>query len=275
MEQRERNIRILLVDDEELVREGLRRMLEGQPGIEIVSTATNGADALKKAATLRPDIILTDMKMPGMDGVELTRRVKKEKCHVIMLTWFEDYLGVVMDAGASGYLLKDIRRPDLVAAIRRVHKGEVVISDNISARCRAEYHPAPRKPPQEPKKPYGEDLLDGVQLVLDVPRSAARLLSLISRIEETLNSTVYRLVGSWDGKTAVTFLLDQPAPLAIVMEKLQGIPEIRSVVEIPADQLDPGLMQKMARLPERPPMEVTKTVSIELEDEVDSRGEPE
>ncbi len=139
------NIRILLVDNEEMVREALKRMLDGQWGIEIVSTAADGTDALKQLGT-RPDIIITDMKMPGMDGIELTRRIKDRgmKCQVIMLTWFADFVSAAMDAGAAGYLLKDIQRPELLAAIRRVHAGGVVMAESLGADAVQKYQ---REPP--------------------------------------------------------------------------------------------------------------------------------
>ncbi len=265
-----KNIRVLLVDDHQVVREGLQHMLDGEDGIEVVCSAASAPDALNKATVFRPDIILTDIKMPGMDGVDFTRRIKERglKCHVIMLTLFDEYLSLAMDAGASGYLLKDIKRQDLVEAIRKVHQGHVVIASNITSQRRSEYQRRANNASEDPKTPVGsncsENLLAEVQLVLDAPSDAAQLMALINRVEETLDSTVHRLVGSWKGNTAITFPMATPTPLRVVMQKLQRIPEVQSVVEIPSSgRVDPSLARKTAALP-KPPSECSKTVYIEL-----------
>ncbi len=265
-----RNIRILLVDDHQVVREGLQQMLGSEDGIEVVCAAASAPDALNKATVFRPDIILTDIKMPGMDGVDFTRRVKDRglKCHIIMLTLFDEYLSLAMDAGASGYLLKDIKRQDLIEAIRKVNQGQIVIASNITAQRRSEYQRQAKSASEKVKAPDSDAkddcLLAEVQLVLDAPSDAARLMALISRVEETLGSTVHRLVGSWDGNTAITFPMSKPVPLSVVMQKLQGIPEVRRVVEIPSSgRVDPSLIRKTATL-SKPPSECSKTVYIEL-----------
>ncbi len=264
------NIRILLVDDHQVVREGLQRMLDGEDGIEVVGSSPSAPDALNKATIFRPDIILTDIKMPGMDGIDFTRRIKERglKCHIIMLTLFDEYLSLAMDAGASGYLLKDIKRQDLVEAIRKVHQGHVVIASNITAQRRSEYQRRAGDEPEESGAAEGssgdKSLLAEVQLVLDAPADAARLMALISQVEEALNSTVHRLVGSWKGSTAITFPMAAPTSLSAVVEKLQGIPEIHRVVEIPSTgRVDRSLIRKTATLP-KPPSECSKTVYVEL-----------
>lgn len=118
-------IRILLADDHQVVREGLRRMLELEPDIKIVGEASNGKEALEQAEKLSPDIILMDIKMPGMDGIEITRKIK-EKCpdsNVLMLTLYDEYLHQAIEAGAKGYLIKDINREELLKAIHSVREG--------------------------------------------------------------------------------------------------------------------------------------------------------
>jgi len=126
-------IRILLVDDHGVVRDGLGRMLELEEDMEIVGKASNAEETLSKVESISPDIILMDIKMPGIDGIELTRQVKERlpSCNVIIFTLHGDYLTQAVDAGASGYLLKDIRRGELTRAIRQVHRGQVVISESI------------------------------------------------------------------------------------------------------------------------------------------------
>lgn len=121
-------IRILIVDDHAIVREGLRRLLEDEPGLEIVGDAADGEEALQKAQTLTPDVILLDLVLPDLNGIEVTRRVRaaQPECRILLLTSFAEDTNVVaaMQAGAAGYLLKDILRADLVTAIQKVARGE-------------------------------------------------------------------------------------------------------------------------------------------------------
>jgi DNA-binding NarL/FixJ family response regulator len=123
-------IRILLVDDHQVVREGLRRMLEIEPDLKVVGEAADAKEVLAQVESLSPEVILMDIKMPGMDGIELTRQVKQKQpsCNIIMLTLYDEYLPQAIEAGASGYLVKDIRRDELLRAIRAVHEGRSPIS---------------------------------------------------------------------------------------------------------------------------------------------------
>ena len=128
-------IRILLVDDHNVVRSGLGQMLELEEDIKVAGEASNSEEALKMIDIISPDIILMDIKMPGMDGVRLTKEIKERlpSCNIIMFTLHGDYLTQAIEAGATGYLLKDIKRQNLIQAIRRVHNGQVVISENIQS----------------------------------------------------------------------------------------------------------------------------------------------
>ena len=113
-------IRVLLVDDNEVVREGLKSILDPHTDIEVVGQAVDGLDAVAKAEKLKPGVILMDAQMPGMDGTEATRRIKQilPDVKVVFLTVYGDYVGRALDAGASWYLTKDCRRQDLLDAIR-------------------------------------------------------------------------------------------------------------------------------------------------------------
>ena len=118
-------IRIMLVDDHQVVREGLRRMLELEQDIKVVAEASSGQEALAQARALSPEVVLMDIKMPGMDGIEATRLLKQQnpECKVVVLTLYSEYLPHAAQAGADGYLLKDLRRDELVQAIRDVRGG--------------------------------------------------------------------------------------------------------------------------------------------------------
>ena len=127
-------IRILLVDDHQVVREGLRHMLELEADMEVVGEAADAKEALTQVELLSPEVILMDIKMPGMDGIELTRQLKQKQpaCNVIMLTLYDEYLAQAIEAGAVGYLLKDIKREELIRAIRAVHQGRSPLDLSLS-----------------------------------------------------------------------------------------------------------------------------------------------
>jgi len=133
-------IRILLVDDHQVVREGLRHMLELETDMEVVGEAADAKEALTQVELLSPQVILMDIKMPGMGGIELTRQLKEKQpsCNVIMLTLYDEYLAQAIEAGAVGYLLKDIRREELIRAIRAVHQGRSLLDLSLSRERLAE-----------------------------------------------------------------------------------------------------------------------------------------
>lgn len=136
-------IRVVVADDQELVREGLALILAAQPDIEVVGEAADGVDAVIMAKTLQPDVILMDIRMPRMDGIDATRRLLAAvpTCRVLVLTTFdvdEAVLGA-LHAGASGFLLKDAPRRSLVAAVRAVAAGDVLLADDVMRRLVADH----------------------------------------------------------------------------------------------------------------------------------------
>ncbi|MCX4457035.1 response regulator transcription factor [Streptomyces sp. NBC_01340] len=129
---------VLIVDDQPLQRLGFRMLLESTPDTEVVGEAAHGADAVRRAAELRPDVILMDVRMPGMDGIEATRRVvaSGDRSRVLILTTFDldEYAHAALRAGASGFLLKDAHPEELLAGIRAVAAGDAVIAPALTRR---------------------------------------------------------------------------------------------------------------------------------------------
>ena len=130
-------IKVLLVDDHQVVRRGLRTFLEVQDDIEVVGEAADGADGVALAEELRPDVVLMDVKMPGMDGVEALRRLRDldNPARVLIVTSFTERRTVVpaLRAGAAGYVYKDVDPDALAAAIRSVHAGHILLQPEVAA----------------------------------------------------------------------------------------------------------------------------------------------
>jgi DNA-binding NarL/FixJ family response regulator len=136
-------VRILLADDQALFREGVRTLLSMEPSIEIAGEAANGVEAVEAARTVRPDLVLMDLRMPVMGGVEATRRVRDAcpQCRVLVLTTFQEDEEIfdALRAGACGYLLKDTPSEKLVEAIHAAVRGESVIEPSVAAKVVAEF----------------------------------------------------------------------------------------------------------------------------------------
>ncbi|MFI6939990.1 response regulator [Streptomyces sp. NPDC050418] len=143
-------IRILLADDHPVVREGLRAMLSAEPDLDVVAEASSGPQAEALIATLTPDIVLMDLRMPGGGGVESIERLAAAglTCRVIVLTTYEtdrDILRAV-EAGAAGYLLKDLARGELADAVRAAARGETVLAPSVAARLVDQLRTRPERP---------------------------------------------------------------------------------------------------------------------------------
>ncbi|MFP7834720.1 response regulator [Marisediminicola sp. LYQ134] len=132
------DIRLLIVDDQELVRYGFRLVLDAEPDMTVVGEAAEGGHALEAAHRLRPDVVLMDVRMPGVGGIEATRRITSllPDTRVLVLTTFDldEYAFGALRAGASGFLLKDTRPAELTGAIRAVNAGDAVVSPRITAK---------------------------------------------------------------------------------------------------------------------------------------------
>src|SRR5580692_11752745 len=138
-------VRIVLADDQALLRKGFRMILEAEDGIEIVGEASDGSDAVRLVELYAPDVVLMDVRMPVLDGIEATRAISASaagsETRVLILTTFDldEYAFSALRAGASGFLLKDVPPADLVSAIRTVARGDAVVSPRITRRLLDEY----------------------------------------------------------------------------------------------------------------------------------------
>jgi len=168
-------IRILIADDQELVRTGFRVVLDAEPDLEVVGEAGDGLAALDAAETLKPDVVLMDIRMPNLDGIEATRRIAAGdgSPRVLILTTFDldDYVYEALRAGASGFLLKDVRAEELRQAIRMIAAGDALLSPTITRRLIENY--TRRPPPSMQPAP----LVDLTPRELEVLRLVARGLS--------------------------------------------------------------------------------------------------
>ena len=148
-------IRVLLCDDQELVRTGFRLILDLEDGIEVVGEAADGVACLREVARTKPDVVLMDIRMPNVDGVEATRRLvaSGSPARVLVLTTFDldEYVYDAMRAGASGFLLKDVPREQLVLAVRAIAQGDAFLATSVTRRLVERYvsAPAPGRVPTE------------------------------------------------------------------------------------------------------------------------------
>ena len=194
-------IKILLVDDQPLFREGLRTLLSVQPDFEVVGEAGNGAEALKLARSLLPSVVLMDLQMPVLDGVAATRRLKAEQpqCRVIVLTTFDDDEMVFdgLRAGALGYLLKDAPSEKLSEAIRLAARGESFLQPSVAAKVVAEFARLTSKPAMNAKalvEPLSDRELEILRLIAD-GASNREIAGTLFLAEGTVKNHVTNILG--------------------------------------------------------------------------------
>ncbi len=173
-----RSVRVLIVDDQALVRTGFRMILEAEPDLEVVGEAADGLEALQQARALAPDVVLMDVRMPEVDGIEATRRLLGEDdatAKVVMLTTFDmdEYVYEALRAGASGFLLKDVPPEQLLAGIRAVASGDALLAPSVTRRVIEEFV---RRPPDSVRTPP-ERLGELTARELEVLKLIARGLS--------------------------------------------------------------------------------------------------
>jgi DNA-binding NarL/FixJ family response regulator len=167
-------IRVLVADDQSMVRAGFRMLLSREEDIEVVAEAANGLEAVEKAARLRPTVVLMDIRMPELDGLEATRRIlaTENGARILILTTFDldEYVYEALRAGASGFVLKDDPAEQLLSAIRIVAGGEALLSPAITKRVISQFSRIPQRAPQK-------ELEDLTERELEVLRLIARGLS--------------------------------------------------------------------------------------------------
>ena len=155
-------IRVIVVDDQHVVRSGFQTILDNQPDIEVIGEASNGLEAVEVAGRLRPDVVLMDIRMPVLDGIEATRRLAgpdvADPVRVLVLTTFDldDYVYDALRAGASGFLLKDAARDELLNAVRVVAAGDALLAPTVTRRL---IHEFIQRPPSRRPDPARLDVL--------------------------------------------------------------------------------------------------------------------
>ncbi len=209
------SIRVLIVDDQELVRIGFRLFLETQPGLAVVGEAGDGEEAIERVRELRPDVVLMDIRMPTMDGVEATAKLTSGAIEpaprVLVLTTFDldEYVFGALRAGAAGFLLKDAPRERLIEAIRVVHGGEALLSPSITRRLIEDF--AARSDPIKPPAavlaeltPREREVLGLVAHGLSNAEIAARLVVTEATVKSHVGAVLLKL-GLRDRVQAVVF----------------------------------------------------------------------
>ena len=196
-------IRVMLVDDQALFREGLRTLLSIREDLEVVGEAENGRDGVDMAVQLKPDVILMDLRMPVLNGVAATERIQKEQpdSKVIVLTTFDDdeYVFDGLRAGAVGYLLKDVSSDKLVEAIRAAARGESFLEPSIAAKVVAEFtRMSGEKRPSAEEQPLVEPLSDRELEILTVLSEGASNREIAQKLyitEGTVKNHVTNILG--------------------------------------------------------------------------------
>ena len=199
----EGTVRVMVADDQDIVRTGLRMILQAQPGIEVVAEASNGREAVALARQLRPDVCLMDIRMPEMDGIEATRQLAgpdvADPLAIVVITTFDldEYVHGALKAGARGFLLKDAGPALLMQAIHAAANGDALIAPNITARLLATFSASatrqPPAPPIEPLTAREEEVLLTVARGRTNAETADELYMSLSTVKTHLGSVMSKI----------------------------------------------------------------------------------
>ncbi|WP_345802970.1 response regulator transcription factor [Microbacterium sp. AZCO] len=193
-------VRILLVDDQALIRVGFRMMLDAEPGFAVVGEAADGAQAVADVDRLRPDVVLMDVRMPGMDGIAATAEIvrRSPSCRVLVLTTFDldEYAFGAIRAGAAGFLLKDAERVELISAIRAVHAGEATLTPRVTRRMlelMTEMQESPARPDLDALTEREQDVLAAIARGLTNSEIASELFLSESTVKTHVGRVLTKL----------------------------------------------------------------------------------
>ncbi len=199
-------VRVLVVDDHPVVRGGLVHLLRTLPGLEVVGEAADGLEAVRAAADLHPDVVLMDVQMPVLDGIEATRRIVAEDLgRVVILTTFDrdDYLFQALSAGASGFLLKNAGPEELVAAVRAAAGGDALLAPEVTKRV-IERFVAPATPPAGSAADAPT-----TQIVVDLTERESEVLHLLAQALSNAEIAARLYIGEATVKTHVSNVLQK------------------------------------------------------------------
>jgi DNA-binding NarL/FixJ family response regulator len=208
--------RVLLVDDQELIRMGFRMVADTQPDLSIVGEASNGIEAVEATRRLKPDVVLMDVRMPEMDGVQATRLIveSESSARIVILTTFDldEYVYAALRAGASGFLLKDAPPNDLLSAIRAVASGDAVVAPSVTRRLLENY--AHRLPVPDQSESDGNERLEVLtsrerEVLMEVARSLsnAEIAQRLVLSEATVKSHVGRILAKLELRDRVQIVV--------------------------------------------------------------------
>jgi len=207
-------IRVVLVDDQPLIREGLGRILRPQDGFDIVGEASDGAEGLEVADTTAPDVVLMDIRMRGMDGIEATRALRgRDGPPVLVLTTFDDdeVLGAALEAGAAGFILKEASAEDIVRATHAVAGGAAWLDGAVAPRVLAAYRAGGAAPAPEPPQALSDREVEVLRLVargLNNPEIAQELFISEATVK-THVTHIFTKLGLRDRAAAIVYAFDR------------------------------------------------------------------
>ncbi|MFH1030972.1 MAG: response regulator transcription factor [Chloroflexota bacterium] len=230
-------IKVFIVDDHLVVREGITSILESEKDIQIVGQASNAQDTLSQINKLVPDIVLMDLRMPGVNGIQLTRLVRNKlpMSKVIILTLYDQYVGEAMQVGAKGYLLKDITREDLIDSIKRVYGGEEVYDKRIRPTLKVDYEvkldgegkDVRETETKETSRSDSSALYNQVKIFILPPAGIGESLRLTSIVEEALTGDFKQVEGTLLDGISITFNLNNPLPAPEINKRLSKVTYVK------------------------------------------------